>query len=65
MGKTKVIYICSQCGFESIRWLGKCPECENWNSFSEELIEAGKKKSGTVRIPVTLRFSGMNRGING
>ncbi len=50
MGKTKVIYICSQCGFESIRWLGKCPECENWNTFSEELVESGKKKTGAAKL---------------
>jgi DNA repair protein RadA/Sms len=50
MSKTKVIYICSQCGFESIRWLGKCPECENWNTFSEELVESGKKKTGAAKL---------------
>lgn len=50
MGKTKVIYICSQCGFESIRWLGKCPECESWNSLSEELIESGKKKTSASKL---------------
>ncbi|MFB0918223.1 MAG: DNA repair protein RadA [Clostridiaceae bacterium] len=37
MAKTKTIYVCSQCGFESAKWLGKCPDCNSWNSFTEEV----------------------------
>ncbi len=44
MSKTKVKYICSNCGYESLRWLGKCPECESWNSFTEEIVETSKRK---------------------
>ena len=44
MSKTKIKYVCSNCGYESLKWLGRCPSCDNWNSFSEELIE--EKKSG-------------------
>jgi len=33
--KEKLIYICKNCNFESPRWLGKCPSCEEWNSFTE------------------------------
>jgi len=36
--KDKTKFVCASCGYESIRWLGKCPECESWNSFSEELV---------------------------
>ncbi len=43
MKKSKIKYICSNCGYESLRWLGKCPECENWNSFTEEIIEESKR----------------------
>ncbi len=43
MKKTKIKYICSDCGYESLRWLGKCPECENWNSFTEEIVEENKR----------------------
>jgi DNA repair protein RadA/Sms len=43
MPKTKIKYICSNCGYESLRWLGKCPECESWNSFTEEIIETSKR----------------------
>ncbi len=44
MSKSRIKYICSSCGYESLRWLGKCPECESWNSFSEEIIESSKRK---------------------
>ena len=44
MSKTRIKYICSHCGYESLRWLGKCPECESWNSFTEEVIETSKRK---------------------
>jgi DNA repair protein RadA/Sms len=44
VSKTKLKYICSSCGYESLKWIGKCPECDNWNSFVEEFIETGKKK---------------------
>jgi len=44
MSKSKIKYICSNCGYESLRWLGKCPECESWNSFTEEIIETSRRK---------------------
>lgn len=44
MSKSKIKYICSNCGYESLRWLGKCPECESWNSFTEEVVESSKRK---------------------
>ena len=44
MSKSRIKYICSNCGYETLRWLGKCPECESWNSFTEEIIETSKRK---------------------
>ncbi|MCU7492171.1 MAG: DNA repair protein RadA [Ignavibacteria bacterium] len=44
MAKVKTKFICSNCGFESIKWLGRCPECEQWNTFSEEIVESEKEK---------------------
>ena len=44
MAKPKIKYICSNCGCESLRWVGKCPECESWNSFTEEIIETPKRQ---------------------
>ena len=54
MSKTKLKYICSNCGYESLRWIGKCPECETWNSFVEELVESGKKKHTTAKSKVNI-----------
>ena len=34
--KTKTIFVCQNCGSQSARWVGKCPNCEEWNSFVEE-----------------------------
>ena len=39
MAKSKYIYTCNQCGFESTKWNGKCPSCGAWNSFEEELAD--------------------------
>jgi len=36
MAKTRTIFICQDCGHQVSKWLGKCPECNSWNSFSEE-----------------------------
>lgn len=39
MAKTKSAYFCQSCGYESAKWLGKCPSCNSWNTFVEEVIE--------------------------
>jgi DNA repair protein RadA/Sms len=38
MTKTKTVFICQNCGYRSPRWLGRCPDCEEWNSLAEETI---------------------------
>ncbi len=38
MAKLKSVYFCSQCGYESPKWMGKCPSCGEWSSFVEELV---------------------------
>ena len=35
--KAKTVYVCSNCGFETAKWYGKCPECGEWNSLTEEV----------------------------
>ncbi|WP_428897528.1 DNA repair protein RadA/Sms [Parelusimicrobium proximum] len=37
-------YVCQNCGFMSIKWMGQCPECGQWNTFVEEAVEAPSKK---------------------
>lgn len=39
MAKAKTVYFCQNCGYESAKWLGKCPSCQSWNTFVEELVE--------------------------
>jgi len=39
MPKLKTVYLCQQCGHQSLKWIGRCPGCGAWNTFAEELIE--------------------------
>jgi DNA repair protein RadA/Sms len=45
MSKTKSSFFCQQCGYESAKWLGKCPSCNNWNCFVEEVMVKGNDKA--------------------
>jgi len=45
MAKTKTIFTCQHCGYQSAKWLGRCPDCSSWNSFTEEDYTAPKAKS--------------------
>ena len=49
--KTKTIFVCSSCGYESPKWLGKCPACNEWNTFYEEkdVTKSGTKDKRTER----------------
>ncbi|AFC33678.1 RadA [Paenibacillus mucilaginosus 3016] len=44
MAKTKTKFFCSECGYESPKWLGKCPGCQAWNSFVEEIETVSKSR---------------------
>ena len=46
MSKIKTKYVCQNCGYSSVRWSGKCPECDKWNSMVEEIISSDKRNSG-------------------
>lgn len=37
MAKSKTVFYCQSCGYESAKWLGKCPSCNSWNTFAEEI----------------------------
>jgi len=43
MAKTKTKFVCQNCGYETFKWLGKCPSCNEWNSFVEEIYEKKDK----------------------
>ena len=59
MSKTKTAFFCSNCGQESAKWLGKCPSCEQWNTFVEEVIVRGTDKKQTE----WKEFSGLSGGV--
>lgn len=46
MAKSKTIYVCSECGFESAKWYGKCPGCGEWNTMNEEMPAVSSVKGG-------------------
>ena len=53
MAKEKTVYVCSHCGQESPKWVGKCPSCGQWNTYVEEVVRpepVGKRQSGIVTI---------------
>ena len=54
----KTVFICRECGYNSIKWLGKCPECQSWDSFDEELVAKPEdKKKGIATAPRAERIS--------
>ena len=44
MAKIRTKYVCQSCGYETSKWMGKCPECMKWYSFVEEIEEKKTKK---------------------
>lgn len=48
MAKAKTAYVCSNCGNDSPKWLGKCPVCGEWNSYVEEIIVPANSKKTTL-----------------
>lgn len=47
MAKIKSVYICSECGYESPKWFGKCPGCGEWNTMNEEIKSSAKTVTST------------------
>jgi len=60
MRKSKSVFVCQVCGYESSKWLGKCPSCGEWNTFVEEIKEDFSSERGDIIItekPVPKRLS--------
>ena len=63
MAKDKIVYVCANCGYDSPRWIGKCPSCGEWNSFVEQRVGKGSSQkkavqsysSSTLTSPVSIR----------
>ena len=59
MAKNKTIFVCNECGYESAKWLGKCPACNSWNTFFEQKIVETKNSNasltdGKINVPQKL-----------
>jgi DNA repair protein RadA/Sms len=50
MGKQKTQYVCQQCGAQSAKWIGRCPACGEWNTYTEEIVQGtGSRQESTFR----------------
>jgi DNA repair protein RadA/Sms len=49
MAKVKTAFFCQNCGNQSLKWMGKCPACGEWNTFTEEVIQRDEKITGRFR----------------
>ena len=54
MAKVKSFYVCSECGYESAKWYGKCPQCGEWNTMEEQTPVAVGKKGSTAKASVAV-----------
>ena len=52
--KSRTVYVCSECGYETVKWYGKCPECGNWNTFEEQI------RQQTPAVPKGLGSASVN-----
>lgn len=50
MGKLRTAFVCQQCGMTANKWLGRCPDCDSWNSFVEELAEKAETDDAASRL---------------
>ena len=54
--KSRTLYVCQKCGYQSAKWLGRCPDCSAWNTLTEEVQLKGGTAfgGGTVAVPVPI-----------
>ncbi len=50
MSKQKTVFYCQNCGYQTSKWLGKCPSCEKWNSFVEEVVKTDDKHAYSKNV---------------
>ncbi len=56
MAKEKTIFFCRECGYESPKWLGKCPSCNKWNTFTEEVLRKSSTKTSVAKRSEDLKI---------
>ena len=62
MAKDKIAYVCSECGLESAKWVGKCPSCGRWNTFKEIRVAADTGRQAARQAASTVRRSSPGGG---
>ena len=60
MAKVKSFYVCTQCGYESAKWYGKCPSCNEWNTLVEEVEEQTVIKTTSSSTVTALKLDAIN-----
>lgn len=58
MAKEKTVYVCSECGQESPKWVGRCPSCGAWNTYKEMVVRASSSASAAGRPHAALSAAG-------
>ncbi len=48
--KSKSVFICSSCGYQTSKWAGKCPECQEWDTFEENSTQSYQEKNNSVSL---------------
>lgn len=61
--KTKNAYFCQSCGYQTPKWLGKCPSCESWNTFVEEILQKEEPKKGEWKTTSSLKIANKPRAL--
>ncbi len=64
MPKDKTMYVCSNCGYESAKWLGRCPSCGEWDSFKEIKVDANFGSMNAKNTAASLR-KGLGKSVVG
>ena len=64
MPKDKTMYVCSNCGYESAKWLGRCPSCGEWDSFKEIKVDASYGSMNAKNTAASLR-KGLGKSVVG
>lgn len=53
-GKIKTVYVCQECGYETPKWMGQCPNCNEWNTLEEQVI-SDKKTAGFSAVSASVK----------
>ncbi len=62
MLKSTTKYVCQNCGYSSLKWMGKCPECDSWNSFVEEIVHVDRRKhAAKPSAKMDLKMAGLSK----